>query len=80
MEFPAHLIGTLAPCPHCGKPTELFLATPPQDPLIPRGVLIWTAVAVLILLLGLAGVLYALKRSQAYLEQHKAKTGQATHP
>ncbi len=80
LEFPAELVGTVAACPHCGQQAELLLARPLEEPTIPRRVLVWTGIAVLILLLGFAGVLYALKRSQAYVEQHKGKAGQAARP
>ena len=64
IEFPAELIGTSIDCPHCGKSTELQLAAPPQEPSVPLRLIVWTAVAALILALGVAGSLIALKRAQ----------------
>jgi len=58
-------------CPHCGKPTELLLAPPPQEAALPRRAIAWTLVAVLILGLGLAGALLALKRVQRMAEARK---------
>lgn len=65
IEFPVDLIGTVVDCPHCGKSTELRLATPPQEPTVSRKLIVWTAVAGLILVLGVVGSLIALKRAQA---------------
>jgi hypothetical protein len=76
IEYPADLIGTTAQCPHCGKTTELLLETPPQEPFLPRRVVIWSIIAAVILLLGLAGVFYALKRSENWILQHKSTSGQ----
>ncbi len=71
IEFPAELIGTGTECPHCGKPTELLLAAPPQEPAVPRRVIVWTAVAVVILGVGVAGALVALHRAQRWAAIHK---------
>jgi len=75
LEFPAVAVGTSIDCPHCGKVTELMLAIPPEEPTIPRRTIIWTAVTVLVLLLGLAGALVALKR----VETRAATNRQATN-
>jgi len=74
--YPAEQIGTTISCPHCGKLTELQLEKPPEEPVVPRRVIWWTIVAVLILLLGIAGLFYALKRSQSWVEQHRPKPEQ----
>jgi uncharacterized paraquat-inducible protein A len=76
ISFPADRFGTVAQCPHCGQETELRLATPPPEPVVPRKVVVWTVVAVLVLLLGLAGSLYALNRAKHWAEQRKAKAGE----
>jgi hypothetical protein len=60
IEFPALSAGTVADCPHCGKPTELLLARPKEEPTIPTKTLVWTIIAAAVLILGLAGTLYAL--------------------
>lgn len=62
IEFPADHIGMVAPCPACGKETELLLPTPPDEPAVPRRVLVYTAVAVAILVFGLLATLIGLKR------------------
>lgn len=72
LEFPAEIIGTAAPCPHCGKTTELLLETPRQEPAIPRRVVVWTVIAVIILIGGLAGSLYALKKTRSLVRDRKA--------
>src|SRR5438093_305476 len=64
LEFPAEAIGTSIDCPHCGKSTELVLAAPPEVPTVPRRTVVWTAITILILLLGLPGALMALKRAE----------------
>jgi DNA-directed RNA polymerase subunit RPC12/RpoP len=60
IEFPALSAGTVADCPHCGQPTELLLARPKEEPAIPTKALVWTIIAAVVLILGLAGTLYAL--------------------
>src|SRR4051812_25750685 len=60
LEFPAESTGTLAQCPHCGQETELMLDAPAVEPAIPRKTLVWTLIAVVVLVLGLGGALYAL--------------------
>ena len=64
IEFPADAIGATIDCPHCGKATELMLATPPEESSKPRKAIIGTLTAILILGLGLAGAMAALKRAQ----------------
>jgi len=71
VEFPAEAAGTTIDCPHCGKPTELLLAAPPEEPSVPRMTIVWTLVAVLVLALGLAGALAALNRAQKWATRQK---------
>jgi hypothetical protein len=84
LEFPAESIGLMSPCPHCAKETELMLATPPQEPTIPRKVIVWTAVTVLLLIAGLIVVLVELKRFErrAAAQRHRpaAAAQAATNP
>jgi hypothetical protein len=80
IEFPVELIGTAADCPHCGKSTELFLARPPQAPTVPRKLILWTAAAALILILGVAGSLIALKRAQRLAERKKQTSSLSATP
>ena len=61
-------------CPHCGKPTELLLSAPADEPTVPRRTIIWTLIAVLILCAGLGGVMLALKRTETWAARRK------THP
>src|SRR5438876_11578687 len=60
IEFPADSIGMTTDGPHCGKPTDLALVTPPEQPSLSRRTIVWTIIAVLVLALGLAGALAAL--------------------
>jgi hypothetical protein len=64
-EFPAEAAGLTGECPHCGQATECLLASPPEEksPAQTRTV-IYTIVAVVILVGGLIGALAALKRAQ----------------
>src|SRR5439155_16620705 len=74
IEFPAEAAGLTTDCPHCGKSTELLLAAPPQEPSVPARAIVWTASAVVILGLGLAGALYALKRAEKWADRQKEHT------
>lgn len=80
IEFPVELVGTTIDCPHCGKPTELLLAVPPQEPSVPRKAIVWTGIAVLILVLGVVGSLVALKRAQRWAARQKAAAALASAP
>jgi len=71
LDFPAEHIGLSAECPYCHEQTELLLARPPEEPALPRRVLVWTGVAVLVLVLGLAGALAALKRAQRWADRQR---------
>jgi hypothetical protein len=62
--FLAEAIGGTSTCPHCGKETELILATPSHEPIVPRRMIVYGAITVLILVLGLFACIYALKRAQ----------------
>ncbi len=63
-EFPVEGIGQTVDCPHCGKPTELQIAIPPDTSGISKRQIIYTLIAVVILVAGLVGVMLALKRAQ----------------
>ena len=62
IQFPAELIGTMTTCPRCRKQTELRLESPSEEPSVPRKAIVWTVVAVLILVGGLVAALVMLKR------------------
>ena len=49
IEFQAELVGTMATCPRCREQTELMLATPPDEPAVPRKVIVWTLVTAVVL-------------------------------
>lgn len=74
IEFPAEHIGVVVGCPHCQQETELSLLPPPEEPAVPRRVLIWTGIAVVVLGLGFGGALVALKRAQRWAERQKRPT------
>lgn len=65
IEFHAEFTGTTAECPHCSQPTELLLAEPPEEasPVRTKAI-VFTLIAILILLGGLVGVMIALKRAE----------------
>jgi hypothetical protein len=79
-EFAADLIGTTVDCPHCGKPTELMLAAPPEEKSVWRKAVTRAVIAILVLLLGLAGSLIALKRAQNWAAKQKQSTVAPTNP
>jgi rRNA maturation protein Nop10 len=64
LEFPAESVGLTTTCPHCGKQTELLLATPLVEPTLPRRTVVWTVIALSVLILGLGGAMVALNRAQ----------------
>src|SRR5262245_2399986 len=72
LEFPADSVGATADCPHCGQQTELLLATPPDEPLVPHRTVVFTLVTVVILVVGVAGVMVALNRARAHVARQKA--------
>jgi uncharacterized paraquat-inducible protein A len=72
--YPAEHIGLTANCPHCGKPTELLLATPPDEPIIPRRKIVWLAVGCVVLVLGLVLSLVALNRARKMVAEKPAAT------
>lgn len=63
-DFPVEGIGQTVDCPHCGRPTELQLATPPATSAVPTRQIIYVIVAIAILIGGLVGAVIALKRAQ----------------
>ena len=73
LEFPVETVGMTIDCPHCGKPTELLLRAPPEEPSVPRKAILWTVIAVVILGLGLAGAFWALNRAQKLASRQNAK-------
>jgi hypothetical protein len=75
LEFPAESIGLQAPCPHCGQQTELMLERPPEEPSLPRRVIVWTVAAIIVLALGLVGAMLALKRAERWAAKQKQERG-----
>src|SRR5579864_2209981 len=71
LEFMVDHIGMTVPCPHCGQETDLLLPKPPEEPSIPTRAILWTVIALVVLGLGFAGSLIALKRAQRWAESHK---------
>ena len=65
IEFHAEAAGTTADCPLCGQPTELLLARPPEEgsPLRTKAI-VFTIIAVVILVGGLVAASVALKRAK----------------
>jgi len=78
IQFPAESAGLTSDCPHCGQTTELLLATPPQEPTVPVKTIVFTIIAVLILIGGLVGAMVAVNRLQRAAEQRKAGSSEAT--
>src|SRR3954465_6292282 len=71
LEFPAEAAGMTANCPHCGQQTELLLERPKDEGGIPKRIIIWTVIAVLVLGGGFGAAIYALKRAQSWAERKK---------
>ena len=72
IRFPATSIGNTVPCPYCRQQTELTLAAPVQEPAVPRRLVILGIVTLVILVLGTAGVLLALKRAERWAAGRRA--------
>ena len=75
-EFPAEAAGLTGECPHCSRQTACLLAALPEErsPVQTRAV-IFTVVAILILVGGLVGAITALKRAQRlYGQKRQAQT------
>lgn len=70
--FSAETVGLTAACPHCGRQTELLLAAPPQAPTVPVKTMVYTGLAVLILVGGLIGAMIAVNRLQRTAQQRKS--------
>jgi hypothetical protein len=71
IEFRADLIGTMTQCPRCRKQTELLLAAPPDEPVVPRKAIIWTAAAVVILAAGVIVPVVGLKQFEKSAARQK---------
>ena len=71
IQSPAELVGTITQCPRCGKPTELTLAVLLQEPAVPRKLIIWTIVAVVILALGVIVPVAGLKHFEKLAARQK---------
>ncbi len=87
IEFPAEAAGTTTECPHCNQPTELLLVAPEMESSVPTRAIIYTVIAVLILVGGLIGTQIALKRAKRLVEHNNdasampaAKQAAATVP
>ena len=77
IEFQAELVGTIATCPRCRKQTELMLASPAEEPLVPRRVIVWTAVTAVILGAGLVGTVVGLKHYERLAAQQRERAADA---
>ena len=77
IEFPAELVGTVTQCPRCRKQTELTLAAPPEEPTVPRKVIVWTVVAVVVLALGLIVTVVELKHLEKLAARQKDRAAPA---
>ena len=62
LQFPAEIVGTTSECPLCHATTELVLETPESEPAIPRRIIVWSVVGMIILLSGLVLSFFALNR------------------
>lgn len=73
IEFHAEHAGTTADCPHCGQPTELLLAVPPEvESPIRRKAIVFAVLAILILGGGLIATNIALKRAKRLQAERQA--------
>ena len=75
IEFQAELVGTMATCPRCRKQTEFMLAAPPDEPGIPRKVIVWTVVTAVVLVAGLIVTVVGLKHFEKLAAQQRDRAG-----
>jgi hypothetical protein len=75
--FQAELVGTMATCPRCRKQTELMLATPPEEPAVPRKVIVWTVVTAVVLVSGLIVTVLGLKHFEKLAVQRRGRDASA---
>lgn len=80
IEYPADMVGTAIPCPHCGKTTDLFLEAPPQEPAVPRRMIVWGIIAAFILIAGLVASMIALNRARDLAERNRTQPPAQTQP
>lgn len=72
IEFHAEHAGATAECPHCGRSTELFLATPPEEKSpVTRRAIIFLGLALVILAAGMIAIKVALTRAKRMQTQHR---------
>ena len=67
----------MATCPRCGKQTELMLAAPAAEPMLPRRVIVWTVVFAGILIAGLIVTIVELKHFEKLAAQRRDRAGVA---
>jgi hypothetical protein len=79
-EFPAEGAGTMADCPHCGKPTELMLERPPEEPVISQRMIVWMLVAAVIFVLGVGACIYAYHQADSMLKAKRPQPAASTPP
>lgn len=81
IEFHAEHVGTTANCPHCDHPTELLLAQPPEEgsPLRTKAI-VFTVIAVVILIGGLVAASVALKRAKRMRAEQAAIAAKSAEP
>jgi len=80
IRFPAESIGVTKDCPQCGQKTELLLAAPPDAPTVPVKTMVFTAIAVLVLIGGLVAAMIAVNRLQRTAEQRRAAAAPVSSP
>jgi hypothetical protein len=77
IEFQAELVGTMTQCPRCRKQTELTLAVPPEEPAVPRRIIIWTVVAIVVLVLALIVTVVGLNHYAKLAERQRERAASA---
>ncbi len=81
IEFRAETTGMTADCPHCGQPTELRLAGPPESAAPEQTkAIIYTMLALAILVGGLVVTLVVLKRAERLSDRHREALAQTNAP
>jgi hypothetical protein len=80
LEFAAESIGSTTTCPYCHRETELTLHVPEVEPTIPKRLMVWTIITVVVLVLGLIGAIIALNRAQSLATEKRRSAPAQTEP
>jgi len=77
IRFAAESIGSATDCPLCGQRTDLLLATPKSERVVPTKTIVLTIIAVVILIGGLVAAIIAVNRLKRTAAQRRASLAES---